>query len=278
MPDPIKKSTAAPAPAKPVAAVAILGTSTAMGKTTLSDLVASFFQAAGVPTHVVRIESARRRSEFSERNSLIDLDAIEDAASEFGGRATLFEETYRRITLAIDRSGVLVMDCGAGGQNFLLEVAGGMGLAGLMAARGACLTIIVMVTPDGESARQAALLIEEIRQRLPEAQVLLAMNYANPSQRPGLDTAQTRSAKSTIKPLGVPVIEITFCRGQALDVFAGTKRSFVDIIRAQPKDLVKWTGKGEASNLMAQAYLAGWWRAIVDQLAAVWQFDDAEQR
>ena len=48
-------------PAPPVAVVAVLGPSTAMGKTTIADVVGSFFRSAAVAVHTVRIETGVRR-------------------------------------------------------------------------------------------------------------------------------------------------------------------------------------------------------------------------
>lgn len=278
MPDKVKPLFAASPPANPIGSVGILGANTAEGKTSMANAVASFFEAAGVPRHIVRIESARRRGEFADDDSLINLEAVEDSVTEFGGKARLFKDAYSRIKVAIERHEVVITDCGAGGQNYLIEVAGGMALDRVMAQRKALLCIIVMVAPDAESARQAAVLVAEIRQRLPQAQILLARNHPNRGQRPGMDTPQSRSANALIKALRLPVIDIPYCECQALDGFAKTQRSFLEIINAEPEELVKWTGEDEASNVMAQLALAGWWRAIADQLAKIWRFNDALPR
>lgn len=278
MPDKDKLLFVPPPPANPVGCVNIVGANTAEGKTSMSGAIDSFFQAAGVPRHVVRIESARRRGEFPAGDSLIDLEAVDSSVTEFGGKARLFSPAYDRIKVAIERHEVVIDDCGAGGQNFLIEVAGGMALDRLMAQRKALMCIIVVFTPDAESARQAAVLVAEIRQRLPRAQILLARNHPNRGQRPGMDTPQSRSANAIIKPLRLPVIEVPFCDCQALDGFAKTKRSFLDIMKAEPKELVEWTGEDEASTVSAQLALAGWWRVVADQLARIWHFDDAPQR
>jgi len=268
----ISKSVAAPTSEKRIAAVAVLGTSTSMGKSTISDVTASFFRAAGVAVHTVRVESGRRRAEFPAGDSFVDLDRVEDAVHAVGGVASLFDEPWRRIKDAMTGRHVVVIDCGAGGQDVLLDVAGSTGLADVMAAGGTCLSNLILVTPDAESTRQAARLVAEVRERMPAAGILLAVNHLNPGQRPGLDTPQARAVSAILKPLGVARIDIPFCGAQALAAFADSRRSILEILRADEAQLVRWTRKGELASLAAQAHLAAWWRAIIDQFGTVWPF------
>ena len=267
-----------PKPGKPIGAVAVCGASTAIGKTTMADMAGSFLQAAGIAVEHVRIETGRRRAEFEARDGFIDLDQSEAAASRVGGKAALFEESWRRLNEAMRLGKAVVFDCGAGGQDLFLEVAGTTGLAGLMARRGAALCNVVMAAPDGESARQAAQLVGEIRARMPEADIVLALNHLNAGQRSGLDTPQTRSAEAILARLALPRGEIPFCGAQALELLAASRRPILDFLAAEPAALVKWTKLGELTSLAAQAHLAAWWGAIADQLSRVWRFDAAAKR
>jgi len=258
-------------PALPVGIVAVTGASTAMGKSTFADLTASYFQSAKVAVHTMRIETGRRRAEFSERNSFVDLDEAGKAANAVGAEASLLDRYWPKMKAGIDNGQVNVIDCGAGAQNFLIRVAGPTGLAELVAARGARLWVAVMATPDAESARQAAALVGDVAHWMPGAEVLLALNHTSPTH-PGLDTPQARAVAAILDPLQVRRIEIPFCGAQALAAFADSGRTFHEILRATPEQLMRWSGKGELSALSAQAHLAAWWRAIVDQLAVVWPF------
>jgi hypothetical protein len=257
----------------PVALVIVLGASTAMGKTTIADATTSFFQAANVAVHTVRIETGRRRAEFPVRDTFIDLDTIGDAAHAVGAEASLFDGVYRKIKAAIAGGHVVVIDCGAGGQRLLLEVAGSTGLSGLVAAGSASCWVVVVTTPDPESARQAAALVTDVNERMPEAEVLLAVNYATPTQRPGLDTPQARAFTAILESSRIPKIDIPFAGAQALAAFAKSQRTFLEILRADEQQLMRWSGRGELSSLSAQTHLAAWWRSFTDQLSRVWRFD-----
>jgi hypothetical protein len=266
------KSIGLATPVPRIATVAVLGASTAMGKSTLADALASFFEAAGVAVHTVRIETARRKAEFPSYNTFIDLDSVKDAANMVGGEAALFDGVWRKIKLAIDGGHVVVIDGGAGAQRLLLDVAGPTGLAGLVAARGALCWVVVVTTPDPESARQAAALIADVQDRMPEARILLAVNHISPIP-PGMDTQQARAFKAILDPLAIPKIEIPFAGAQSLAAFADSQRTVREILRADEDQLTRWSKKGELASLSAQAHLAAWWGRIVDQLTKVWPFD-----
>src|ERR1019366_2051412 len=107
---------------------------------------------------------------------------------------------------------------------------------------------------------------------MPGAEVLLALNHSSPAARPGLDTPQARAVTAILDPLQARRIAIPFCGAQALPAFAASGRTFHEILRATPEQLMRWSGRGELSALSAQAHLAAWWRAIVDQVSAVWAF------
>lgn len=259
-------------PALPVGIAAVTGASTAMGKSTFADLTASYFQSAKVGVHTMRIETGRRRAEFSERNSFVNLDKAGEAANAVGAEASLLDRYWPKMKAGIDNGQVVVIDCGAGAQELLMRMASPTGLADLVAARGARFWTVVMTTPDAESARQAAALVGDVREWMPGAEVLLALNYTSPTQRPGLDTPQARAVAAILDPLQARRVEIPFCGAQALAACADSGRTFHEILRATPQQLMRWCDTGELSALAAQAHLAAWWRAIVDQLAVVWPF------
>src|SRR5664279_1607626 len=83
--------------APPIAVVAVLGPSTAMGKSTIADVVGSFFRSGAVAVHTVRIETGVRRAEFPAGDTIIDLDSIGDAAHTVGAEASLFDGVWRKI-------------------------------------------------------------------------------------------------------------------------------------------------------------------------------------
>lgn len=257
----------------PVAVVAVLGASTAMGKTTTANAVGSFFRAAAIAVHTVRIETGVRRAEFPAGDTIIDLDHAGDATHLVGAEASLFDGVWRKIKTAITGGHVVVIDGGAGGQRLLLDVAGSTGLSSLVAARGARCWVVVVTTPDPESARQAAALVADVKERMPEAGILLAVNYTSPTQRPGIDTPQGRAAAAILEPLRLPKIDIPFAGAQGLVAFAKSQRSILEILRADEQQLVRWSGQGELASLAAQARLAAWWRSVSDQLSRVWRFD-----
>ena len=218
----------------PVGIVAVAGASTAMGKSTFADVTASYFQAAKVAVHTMRIETGRRRAEFSERNSFVDLDEAGRAANAVGAEASLLDRHWPKIRSGIDSGQVVVIDCGAGAQELLMRVAGPTGLAELVAARGARFWTVVMTTPEPESARQAAALVGDVAHWMPGAEVLLALNHSSPAARPGLDTLQARAVTAILDPLQARRIAIPFCGAQALPAFAASGRTFHEILRATP--------------------------------------------
>jgi hypothetical protein len=276
MPQNHSKTAEVPAPAAPVvpiAAVAVLGASTAMGKSTFSDALESFFRSAGVAVHTARIETGRRRGEFLERNSFIDLDTAANATHEIGGEASLLDGLWPRMKAAMRGGHVVVIDCGAGAEKLLLNTAGSTGLAGLVAARGARFWVVVVTTPELESARQAATLVDDVHERMPHADVLLAVNCVSPTQKLGLDTPQGRAVAAILETLHVPRIEIPFCGAQGLTAFADSQRTFIEILSADEEQLARWSRKGELASLAAQTHLAAWWQAICDQLSRLWNYD-----
>lgn len=262
-----------PATDLPVAVVTVLGASTAMGKTTAANAVGSFFRSAAVAVHTVRIETGVRRAEFPAGDTIIDLDHAGDATHLVGAEASLFDGAWRKIKTAITGGHVVVIDGGAGGQRLLLDVAGSTGLSGLVAARGARCWVVVVTIPDPESARQAAALVADVKERMPEAGVLLAVNCISPTQRPGVDTPQGRAVTGILEPLRLQKINIPYAGAQGLVAFAKSQRSIHEILRADEQQLVRWSGQGELASLNAQAHLAAWWRSVSDQLSQVWRFD-----
>ena len=103
---------------------------------------------------------------------------------------------------------------------------------------------------------------------MPEAQIMIAVNYLNPAERPGADTPQARAFDAHMQPLArIPKLTVPYAGGQALAAFAECGKGFLEIMRANESYLVRWTGKGELASLAAQAHLGAWWTAIMRQLA-----------
>lgn len=139
--------------ASEIALVAVLGSAGGIGKTTITDTVASFFAAAEIPVELVRVETGIRRNEFAARDIVIDLDAAAEAAVGFGGEAAIFEPAWPACERAIAGRGVVVFDAGANAQRPILEMAGVTGLSERVAAAGRETVVMVVTEPLAESGR-----------------------------------------------------------------------------------------------------------------------------
>jgi hypothetical protein len=266
------------APKMPIAVVIVAGANTGLGKTTIANGIAAFFEAAGVPVRIARIETKARQREFASTDRFIDLDRAGEATHLVGAEAALLDEVWLDIMGAITHGEVVVIDCGAGAHRLVLAAAAATGLDRLIVAKDARCSLVVVTTPDAESARQALELIADSRVRMAAADVILAVNQTNPGQPPGADTPQARAfAKAISRLSGVRRLEIPYARAQALAAFAESGRSILTILRATDQQLTRWSGRGELASLAAQAHLAAWFRAVSDQLIRVWPFD-ASQR
>jgi hypothetical protein len=263
--------------ASQIALVTLLGSAGGIGKTTIANVFKSYFEAAGIAVRMVRVETGVRKSEFAASDIVIDLDAASDAATAVGGEASMFDPAWPTIKYAIGGDGVVVIDGGANAHRAILGMAGTTGLAARAAAAGATTLVVVVTTPDPEAARQAAALVRDVEARMPEAKIMIAVNYLNPAERPGADTPQARAFDAHMKPLArIAKLTVPHAGGQALAAFAECGRDFLAIMRANESYLVSWTGKGELASLAAQAHLGAWWNAITRQLAQYFPHDAQE--
>ena len=252
----------------PVGLIGIIGTNTASGKSSLSAALAAFFASASVQVRMLRIETGERRREFPDVDLFIDVNRAGEAANLIGGPAGLLDEVWADMSGTISNQGVVVADCGAGAQNFLLHAAGMAGLDDLIVELGAGCSFIVVTTPEAECGRQAAQLVSDVRAAMPAAQILLAVNHVNAAQHSGADSPGQRAFIESIAGLkDVPRIDIPFCRGQAIDTFKAA--SILEILRARDEELMRRSGRGQLSSRAAQTHLAAWYRAISDALQKV---------
>jgi hypothetical protein len=263
--------------ASTIALVTLLGSAGGIGKSTIANAFASFFEAAGIPVRMVRVETGVRKAEFAASDIVIDLDAASEAATAVGGEASLFDAAWSTIKWAIGGNGVVVIDGGANSHRTILGMAGTTGLAARAAAKDATTLVVVVTTPDPEAARQAAALVRDVETRMPEAKTMIAVNYLNAAERPGADTPQARAFTAHMKPLAsIPRLTVPHAGGQALQAFAECGRGFLEIMRANETYLMRWTGKSEPAALGAQAYLGAWWNAVTRQLSQYFPHDAQE--
>lgn len=254
---------------RPVGVVAILGINTAMGKSTLGAGTAAFFESASVPVQMLRIETGERRREFPAGDLFIDTNRAGEAAHLVGGAAGLLDEAWPSMSATITKGGVVVIDCGAGAQAFLLQAASAAGLDDLIAAHGARCSLIVVTTPNPECGRQATQLISDARAQMPGVQIVLAVNHVSAAQQSGADAPSQRAFTKAVAGLkGIAQLSVPFARGQALDSFGDA--TIMQILRARDEQLVQWSGKGVLASRAAQAHLAAWYRVLSDQLAEIY--------
>jgi hypothetical protein len=254
---------------RPVGVAAIVGINTAMGKSALAAGMAAFFESASVPVRMLRIETGERRREFPAGDLYIDTNRTGEAAHLVGGAAGLLDEVWPSMSETIMKGGVVVIDCGAGAQAFLLQAAAAAGLDDLMAAHGARCSLIVVTTPDPECGRQAARLVADARAQMPNAQIVMAVNHISAAQQSGADAPSQRAFAKAVAGLKDTVhLNVPFARGQALDCFGDA--TIIQILRARDEQLVQWSGKGVLASRAAQTHLAAWYRVLIDQLAAVY--------
>lgn len=274
MPQPKKQTTLSDTPhlidrlRLAVGLIWIIGTNTASGKSSLSALIAAFFASASVPVRMLRIETGERRREFPDSDLFIDVNRAGETANLVGGPAALLDEVWGAMSETIRTPGVVVVDCGAGAQNFLLHAAAMAGLDDLIAELGAGCSIVVVTTPEAECGRQAARLVHEARAAMAGAQILLAVNHVNAAQHSGADSPAQRAFIESMAGLkDVVRIDIPFCRGQAIDTFKAAP--IMEILCARDEELMRQSGKGVLSSRAAQTHLAAWYRAVGDQLKKV---------
>jgi hypothetical protein len=253
----------------PVGLLLILGINTGSGKTSLSKVIEAYFASASVQVRMLRIETGERRNEFRPTDLFIDINRAGDAANLVGGSAGLLDEVWGDMSETIKKQGVVVADCGAGAQNFLLPAAAMAGLDDLITELGAGCGIIVVTTPDAECGRQAVKLVSDARAAMASAQILLAINHVNAAQHAGLDSPAQRAFVESIAGLEeVPRIDIPFARAHAIDCFKAA--SILEIMDARDEKLMLWSGKGQLSSRAAQTHLAAWYRAVSDRLQVLW--------
>lgn len=238
-----------------------------IGKTTVSNTIASFFEAAGIAVQTVRVETGVRRAEFATRDIVIDLDTTADAAVGFGGEAAIFEPAWPTFERALAGQGVAIFDGGANAHRAILGMAGLAGLSARVDAAGRRSVVLIVTTPDPEAGRQAAALVQDAAERMPEATILLAINYTSPTERPGADTPQARAFGAQLQPYArLPRLVVPYARAQALAAFATSQMSMLQIMRASEAELVELTGGGKLATAAAHAHFGAWWSVVINQL------------
>jgi hypothetical protein len=253
----------------PVGAILVMGINTGSGKSSLSRLMGAFFASAKVPVRTLRIETGERRAEFPDTDLFIDVNRTAEAANTSGDPAALLDEVWEPMSETIGAQGVVVIDCGAGAQNFLLLAAATAGLADLIAKHGAGCAIIVVTTPEAECGRQAARLVSDARESMPDAQILLAVTHVNAAQQSRVGSPGQQAFIKLIASLkGVTRIDVPFCRGQALDTFSSS--SILEIVNMRSdEELMRRSGKGVLSSRAAQTHLFAWYSGVTNQLQRV---------
>jgi hypothetical protein len=248
--------------------VAIIGTNTSSGKSSFADAMDAFFQSAKVQVGMLRIETGERRREFPEADLFIDSNRASEGANLVGGIAGLFDEVWPQISETIGQRGVVVVDCGAGAQNLLLQAAGVAGLDDLIGELGASCCIVVVTTPEAECGRQAVRLVSEARASMANVQIVLAVNRVN-ALHTVADTLAHQAFSDAISGLNdVARINVPYCRGQAIDCFKGA--NIAKILKVKKgEELMRQTRKGLLASRAAQSHLGAWYGAISDQLLRV---------
>jgi hypothetical protein len=260
--------------ASEIALVVVLGAAGGIGKSTISDVFASFFEAAEISAQMVRVETGVRRDEFAPQDIVIDLDAAAEAAIGFGGEAAIFEPAWAVLEDAIAGRHVVVCDGGANAQRAILEMAGVTGLAGRVATANRETVVVVVTEPTSESGRQASALLRDAAERMPEARMLLAINYTSPTERFGADTPQARgfAAQMRLHPQ-LPQLMVPFAKAQALAAFGAGHMSMLQIMRASEAELAQLTGGGMVATASAHAHFGAWWAAVTRQLEQLFPID-----
>lgn len=260
--------------ASQITLVIVLGVAGGIGKSLLSDVLASLFQASGLGVKTVRVETGARRAEFPAADDFIDLDAIGKAEHAVGGASSLFDGAWSHILTAIKNQGIVILDGGANSHHTILSVAGETGLAKLVQARGAATYILVLATPDADTMKQTAALVHDVSERMPEANIIIALNERDRSFAFDDHTLEGRIFATELQPLlkTIPHITIPEAGAKALGAFAASGRTMLDVMAATETELTQWSGLGLLRALSCQAHLAAWWEKVTNQLLRVLPF------
>lgn len=260
--------------ASDIAVAVVLGSAGGMGKSTIANALASFFEAAEIAVQTIRVETGVRRDEFPPQDIVIDLDGASEAAIGFGGEAAIFEPAWPACERALAGRGVALFDAGANAQRAFLDMAALTGLSERVVAASRESVVIIVATPDAEAGRQALALLRDAAERMPQARILLAINYSSANERPGVDTPQARAFNAQIQSCrAVSKLIVPFARAQALTAFAAGHMSMLHVLRASEAELMQLTGGGRLATAAAQAHFGAWWAAVTRQLEQLFPVD-----
>ena len=252
-----------------IALLTVIGPAGGIGKTQFSDLLASFFEASDIPVRMIRVETGVRAGEFAEGDIVVDLDTTGEAATSFGGEASAFDLAWPALNWAIEGGGVTIIDGGANSHQKILAMMSATGIGELARANKRREVVVIMTVPDAEGGRQAVALVKDVLERLPGCLPLIAVNYLNPAQRPGVVTPQSREFELHMQAVArIPRIVVPFAGAQCLAAFGKSGTVMLAAMEADFSELVRMSGQGPVASLSAQTELGRWWNSIAGQLAA----------
>jgi hypothetical protein len=265
-----------PAPARLRALILSLGVAGGIGKSLNADIAAALCRVAKVPTKMVRLESGARREEFPG-DAFIDLDAFTEAQSMLGGIAAHFDPAWALIEATLKEGGTAIMDGGANSHDKILKLAEETGLSQLVAARGGRVYAMVVVTRDADLIRQSVGLVADLRERMPEAEIVIVMN-----ERAGAfvadATREGRAYRDELTPLleRYAHVKMPLAGAKSIAAFASSRRSIPEIMAATDDELRQWSGLPLLGARSCQTHISAFWLDFAAQLQKVLPFRAAE--
>jgi hypothetical protein len=257
------------------ALVLTLGVRGGIGKSLLADCVKAYCMTSQIPTAMIRLESGARRKEFPG-DEFIDLDLFA-AAEKVGGAAAYFANSWALIEATFNKDGVAVMDCGANSHRRILRLATLTGLSRLVAKRGGRTFAMVVTERDADLVRQSVDLVADLRERMPEAEIIIAMNErADAFVDDG--TPEGRAYRDELVPLlkQYAHVRMPLAEDRSLAAFAASHRSFPAILAATDEELQQWSGQPLLSALACQTGVGAFWLALMDELRRVLPFPGSQ--
>jgi hypothetical protein len=259
-----------PAP-RPRALILNLGGAGGIGKSLNAESTAAVCRAAKVPIQMIRLETGARRQEFPG-DAFIDLDAFTDAQSMLGGIAAHFDATWTLVEATLAAGGIVIMDGGANSVGPILKLAAETALSQLVAARGGRTYAMVVVTRDADLIRQTVNLIADLRERMPEAEIVIVMNRCAGAFVADA-TREGRAYRDELAPLlernGYAHVEMPFAGARSIAAFASSRRSMPEIMAATDDELQQWSGLPLLSARSCQAHIGAFWLDYAAQLQKV---------
>ena len=159
-----------PAPRRPIRRPMLLLTLGGVGKSLSAAALDAAFHESGRHAFAIRLETGARRDECIW-DEFIDTDQFAD-----GGIDQAFKPAWKLFEEALNENAIAILDVGANAQAAVLRHASESKLSNIVAARGIEVFACVVISRDADLIIEAAALIAEVGELMPEAKIVIILN------------------------------------------------------------------------------------------------------